>query len=530
MASHGGFGAVASISKELIESVMWAYAQTGPIYFPAPDSIVVGPATVRFGGIFEMLRPTIDLQPFPANLITIHFAFHSILQAQVVIPQTITISRKYDVEIRGSVTLAPIITVQNQQILLGINTSSVVFAPLTAITLSGPALPSDVKKALQSTTLAAIATAFVQSRPNLILTPPSLKTVIEKTVPANFKEVGTSIFNWFTIRLEVNRTVFKVSGGAITLAVDFLGYTNGDVNQPLTGFGVDNVWVETRTPDDVEQGRPAYIWKGRARPAGNFGVLFNMAVLSRVIDSVSRQTAHTTISKNAELRSLSLGYATFTKPRYPGIRDGLKLGFQATVHPTDINVYGADYIQPIVTTYDGPTAFLRKDSWSFRIVHSELDTAWWVDLIVFAIAALAGVVLPALFPIFAVAAIAVTDGILPGLLDSARATAVSGIEKSLFGLPSPSEVHALPGLPGGTWTGEIKAVAVLPEGLHTVVDISVSTTVGFAAIYQENGIRAPEDWRAEIRRPMPFHFKGSAAMEKIGANLSVLWEVFRTDN
>src|SRR5215475_15604168 len=102
MANHGDFGAVATVSKLLVEDVLWAYTQTGPIYFPAPDSIRIGNATVTFGGIFEMLRPTTDFQPFPANLITIHFAFHSILQAQVDVPQTA--ARTYDVEIRGSVT------------------------------------------------------------------------------------------------------------------------------------------------------------------------------------------------------------------------------------------------------------------------------------------------------------------------------------------------------------------------------------------------------------------------------------------
>jgi hypothetical protein len=294
-------------------------------------------------------------------------------------------------------------------------------------------------------------------------------------------------------------------------------------------MGVDYVWIETRTPDDVEQNRPAYIWKGRAIQFANFGVLFNMDVLSKVIHSVSSQTAHTIISKNAELRSLSLGYATFTKPLYPGVRDGFKLGFGATVHPSDINVSGAVYLQPVVTVYDGPTAFLRHDSWSFRIVHSELDTSWWIDLIVFTIAVLAGVVLPVLFPVFLVAAIAVTDGILPGLLDNARNSASKGIEKTLFGLPSSTDSNALPGLPGGTWKGEIKQIAVLPEGLHTVVDVSVSSPVGYAAIFQENGIRAPEEWRAEYRRPMPFHVKLSAPMEKLANNLTVLWEVFRTD-
>ena len=529
MANHGGFGAVATITKEVAESVLWAYIPQGPMYFPAPDSIPVGPATVRFGGIFEMMRPTLGFHAFPANLITIHFKFHSLIRAQVVIPGTISISRGYDVELQGSVTLAPIIFIQNQQLFLGINTKSVVFTPLTAITLTGPALPTRVRDALQSPTLAALATAIVQSQPNLLITPPTLKTVIEKTVPGDFKEVGTSIFNWFTVRLEARNIVFKLGGGTITLAVDFLGHPAGDINQLDSAFGLDNVWISTRTPDDVEQNRPPYIWKGKAPLGGDFGILFNMDLLSQVVDSVSRQTAHTIISKNAELRSLSLGYSTFTKPLYPGLRDGFKLGFQATVHPSDINVSGAVYIQAVVTTYEGPTAFLRPDSWSLRIVHSELDTSWWIDLIVFAIAALAAVVFPALFPLFAVMAIAVTDGILPGLLDNARNSAAAGIEKSLFGLPSPSDDHTLPGLPGGIWKGNIKHIAIVPEGMRTVLDVSAWNPIGFPAIYMENGIRAPEDWHAEIRRPMPFSVKVSKPMAALANNLSVLWEVFRTD-
>jgi len=85
-------------------------------------------------------------------------------------------------------------------------------------------------------------------------------------------------------------------------------------------------------------------------------------------------------------------------------------------------------------------------------------------------------------------------------------------------------------LPGGTWSGEIREIAVLPQGLHTVIDMSAGIRDGFVAIYQENGIRAPEDWRAEIRRPMPFLVKVSGPLEKFAPNLSVLWEVFRTDN
>jgi hypothetical protein len=531
MASHGDFGAVATVSKQILEDVLWAYTQVGPIYFPAPDSVRVGNVTVAFGGIFEMLRPTIDLQPFPANLITFHFAFHSILQAGVspgIFPNFPF--RTYDVEIRGSVTLAPFVTVQNNQILLGINTKSFVFAPLTAITRTGPALPPSVLQALQSQTLADIVTSFVQNRPNIILTPPTLHATFEKTVPANFKDVGTSIFNWFTIRLIATNILFKMSSSDVTVAVDFLGYTNGDINQPISGMGLDNVWIETRTPKDVEEDTPPYIWKGRLVRGGNFGVLFNMSVLSRVVDSISSQTAHTFISQNAELRSISLGYATFTKPLYPGIRDGIKVSFQVTLHPLDFNAYGAVYIQPVIEVYDGPTAFLRKDAWSLRIVHNELDVSWLVDLVVFALSAVIGVICPFLIPILAIAAIAITDGIIPGVLDNIRNYALGGVERGLLALDSPSDPQPLPGLPNGMWSGEIRDIAILPEGLHTVLDMSAGVPDAFIAIYQESGIRAPEDWRAEIRRPMPFLVKVSGPLEKLAPNLSVLWEVFRVDN
>jgi hypothetical protein len=356
-----------------------------------------------------------------------------------------------------------------------------------------------------------------------MLTPPLLKTVIEKTVQGDFKETGVSIFNWFTIRLEASNIVYKVTGGSLTVAVDFRNRTAGNFGQLDSVWGIDDVWMETRTPDGVEQQRPAFIVKGHPVRSGNFGVLFNMDVLSAEIASVSAQTAHTNVSKNAELRSLSLGYATFTKPLFPGVRDGFKLSFHATVHPSDINVFGAVYLQPVVAVYEGPTAFLRDPSWSLRIVHSELDTEWWIDVVVFALAALASVALPALFPIFLVSAIAVSDGILPGLLDDARNSAVRGLEQTLLGLPSPGKNNPLPGLPGGTWGGEINHVAFRPEGLHTTIDISAVSFVRGPKLI------APDGWHAEKKGPMPFSVKLSAPMEKMANNLSVLWEVFRTD-
>ena len=537
MAWHGGFGAVATVSGQLIEGVMRAYvAQGGPMYFPAPVSISVGAGVVGFNGIFEMLPPTIELVANPGNLVTIHFAFRSILQANFV-QGPISLVRQYNVELRGAVTLAIITNIQNNSVVLGINTSSVVFAPLTAVTLSGPALPAQVKQALESPTLAAIATAFVQSRPNILVTPPTLKTVIEKVQPGNFPDVGTSIFNWFTIRLEASRIVVKVFGGGIHVAVDFRGLTSGDFNQLGSGpYLRGNIWMEKVTPEVWEQQGTPYIEKGSyPRGGSDFAVLFNMGVLSAIVDSISRQTAHTRISQNVELRGLSAGYSTFTKPLYPGLRDGLKIGFQATVHPSDINVFGALYFQPTVTVYDGPTAFLRVPSWSLRVAHSELSTAWYVDLAVFAVSAIAGAVLPGLFPVFLVGAVAVTDGILPGLLRNARNAALKGVEKALLGLglPSPEDKRALPGLPGGYWSGTIHHITVTPDGLDMAIKASAGTNdLGSRLIFNASPVRSsdPQGWHAEYRRPMPFSVKLSQPIEKIAGNLSVVWQVYRTDN
>src|SRR5829696_1365369 len=171
MAQHAGYGAVASISEGPNNNVLGAYVQgLGPMFFPAPDSINFGGSVVSFAGIFEMLPPTVELKPNPGNLVTLHFAFRCRLRAKVDNPGVFTIFRDYNVELRGAVSLAPFVSIQNQFVVLGINTSTVNFTPLTAITLSGPALPTVVRNALQSPVLAAIASAFVQSRPNILLT------------------------------------------------------------------------------------------------------------------------------------------------------------------------------------------------------------------------------------------------------------------------------------------------------------------------------------------------------------------------
>lgn len=530
MARHAGFAAVATITRGLIDNIAAAYVEhgTAPTFFPAPTSVAAGGTTVSFAGIFEMLGPTVELHPNPADLVTIHFKFRSSLRARVATSASLRY-RRYDVEVGGAVNLGLITQIVNNQVVVGINTQAVTFGALTVRSTGGAALPPAVVQALQSPALAAAATALVRSRPNLMLTQPVLDATIEKVQPGNFKDSGISIFEWFRISLTASRVVVKPLEGVLNVAVDFAGYTRGDPNAlvDLTsthGGGV--TYVRTITPQQVEQGltRDPYVVRHGYPAGGSMAVLFNMAVVSRVAESISSQTSGTRIAKGATLLSLSLGYSTFTKPLYPGQRDGLRLGFKAKSHPGGVVATGAVYIHPMFTTFDGPTDFLRPPYWSLLVAHSELSVPWYVDFAIVAFATFLSILVPYLMPIFAVAALTVVSGIIPSLLDNARGQAQNAITSGVMdvGLPSIGTT-ALPGLPGAVFTTKTRHVAITAEGIDASVNASAS---GSSAPSQLAG---PTEWHAEYKEPMAFSLQLSQRLAAMSGNLSLVWEVFRGD-
>jgi len=529
MPRHAGFGAVATITGGLIDSVMRAYAEgQGSKFFPAPDSVTIGGVTISFAGIFEMLAPTIELHANPGDLVTLHFGFKSSLRAKndsTVLPRF----RRYDVVLTGSVTAAIITNVVNNQVVLGINTGSVVFSPLAVSQTAGPPLPAAAVAALRSHVLAAAATAFVQSRPNLTISPPAASTVIERVQPGDFPDAGISIFEWFRIRLEASRIVVKPLEGVITIGVDFAGYTSGDPNQlvDLTStHGGGHVYRNWVTPKIREQGGPPYVSPMGYPPGGSFAALFNMQVLSRIMEVVSSQVSGTRIAKEAKLMQLSANFSTFTKPLYPGQQEALWMGFKAETVPGGVEATGGFYLQPYVTVFDGPTDFLQKPYWSLRVAHSELDIPWYVEMAVLAVSAFIGVMVPALIPILAVGAIAILDGVIPGLLGNVRNRAQQNVSNSLadIGLPSPEGAKPLPGLPGGSWGGTIHHIVVTPEGM----DFSINASA--ALKYETPHIVMFDTFHAEYRHPILASVKLSPQMEALSTNLSVVWEVRRLDD
>src|SRR4030095_9530710 len=167
--------------------------------------------------------------------------------------------------------------------------------------------------------------------------------------PATFKDSNFSVFEWFTINLTVNRAELRVFEGAVTLAADFAGITNGNrdalVDLTRTRDGTSSFLVPTSTETDDPLWPPIPV-PHSCKPYADFSLTFNIAVLSHIIEhQVSQQIAGTPVSKEAFLNFIRAGYSWFEKP-LRGHEDGLQIRISARAKGVnaDVNVY----LQPFV--------------------------------------------------------------------------------------------------------------------------------------------------------------------------------------
>ena len=200
-----------------------------------------------------LLPRILEFHPNPQDLITAHFAWWNTFSAKVgaAVPVGWGADKwqvRLDVTVSMSVTLAP----QGKRIVLSANLSTVTFQPEKETFLQEPKPPPEIIDALQSSELPWIATSFVHTLGNIPIADLAPDTLVY-TQPATFKESNYSVFNWFTVVLNVKRTELRVFEDAVTIAVDFAGITNGDRNAlvDLTRtHGGGRIYIKERVYDD----------------------------------------------------------------------------------------------------------------------------------------------------------------------------------------------------------------------------------------------------------------------------------------
>jgi len=493
VARHAGFGVVASVREGFVNDAIANVfsGELGPFFFPLPRSVPVAGHTVTFGGLAQFAAPTFELHDTPGQVITGHFTFFSTFAAQIdSLPE-----QRFRVRLEASASGRLILAPQDGEVVLSLDTSTVVIGPLTVTVLQGQPLPAPVQAALESPTLAAAATAIVNSV-GVQRIAGLVPTHLTRTQPATFKDSGYSVFNWFTIDLTVSRTVLRILEGAATIAADFAGMTSGDPAQlvDLTSTsGGGAVYVQTITMDTNPNDQPILVPRTYSA-ASDIAVSFSIDVLSQIVaNQITPGVAGTPISKQAVLNWIHAGYSRFEKP-LRGWEEGLHFHINATAKGIDADVHV--YLQPFLRTYDGPTNFLRNDGWMLFVGRVDVEIPWWAELaigIAQALSVAIGVVvmIPALINV---------RGLMPLLtdfFDDINDTFASG---------DPSNIASATRLTlqGAAYGAALPAARYISVGPDTI-DIGRGrgfTTSPATATPGGGAVIAPDRWSADDRAPI----------------------------
>jgi hypothetical protein len=557
MARHANFAAVMTVREDVINMAIVSYVNgLGPYYFPPPVLFQVGGVNVAINGIVEMVPPKLELHANSNNLVTVHFAFKCDLKAQIS-SQGGSI-KNWTVQFNATVNNVGLITtIQNGNIILGIDTTQVMFPPFAIKVLKGSPIPSPILSALQSSTMAAAATNFVRTISPILISPPMLRNQIHFT---NTKKIP------FVVDLFAIRIVVKLFEQAITVAVDLAGQAHSGTAPISSTSGNPTALVDLTkvagpgstyvfTPeynvggstavyirDYIENGVPEFL-------KGNCALIVNHNFISQIVDQISQQIWYREpgtsgfadygyhgeyVDKNVRLISISLYYDQFYSDMCPqNYEEGFKVEFEVTVEEGPwFSVNGSFFLQPYTiggspasySVWDDngneiivhPDYITPGDIWNIRITNVTIDEPDWVD---FAIAVF-GITLTIAYPVlvghFVMAAL--------GLMGAIDAT-ISDVEKHMTGdvftLPELSDT--LPGLTTTSYSVSIANLSFTQEGIdvgaYLSTDLNLAPMATIVPTHQSVYNKSPIDVTLQLRDNM----------KKYTNQLKVSWTVRRGD-
>lgn len=529
---HAGFAVVVSATESSLNALLQqSFSLGGPFYFPLPQTVTVGGTQVALGGIALAACPTVEVR---AAGPTVRFAFFSTCNARVAgASQSQRWKVRLDVTVNASFVLGPV----NNFITLQLDTSTVTFGPLTVTFLQGPPPPPPVMAALQSQAVANAATAVVRRMPNLQLAQLCPANLVH-TESYTYPKTGLSVFDWFTISFTVSRVFIRYFDGAVTIAADFAGVTNGNPAAlvDLTAQQTHTIYTEVYNDKAVELQAPHFVERSQSTLFPGLSVLVNIEVVKSMMRQMSAQTVGTPLTDRVNLISVSADYAEFKKP-LRGWEDGLHLRAKVRVGgSTWVDVFTfmeneaqADiYLQPFVEVYDGWKSEYQGDpKWQVYVARVDVSTTMLMDI---AIAA-AQVLEVFLFTIVTMPALILNYQLLFKSLqelgeDINRAFAKADTENAA------NKVQRQ--LQGSLYDADLPQdaafVSVTPDGLETgwaggrfLANYTPAIPVGGATI-------RPTSWPATARQPIVTSVELDKAWQGLNrASLKATWEVRRAD-
>jgi hypothetical protein len=421
---HAGFAAVTVVSEALVNQVLGTYLNTflTGVRLPIQDLVSQpfggSPATLQVSASAALISARANLRRNTAGLVPLTFRFFGRLQAEVrpIGGGDPLASFAPEIVIEVDVTAALTTLVVNDHIQFGVTPQGSHLGDIRVIVVDGDGMPPDI----QSRVVQAIvgppgrtaAAAFLASiDPNkLRVTPGTVPAFYDFTVPKPLQPGEV----WAAARIATSRVVYWPMNGAMALACDVPGFTQG-TPADLTDFRM-NSEISAATNLDFMQ---AYFASAVLPQMRNAFVKNNFR-----IDSINflRFTHRDLVNGAADYLELGLNCSYWT-------HDFLHFAIAGTTKISDIDV-----VVPAA-----PYVYGDKEI-RLTIGMIEADLPDWLDVAILGFS----MILPPL-TLF-----------LPAIIDSALHNALVDVSSKLNGGPAPMgatvrEDFALPGTSGPTY-------------------------------------------------------------------------------
>jgi len=529
MTRHAGFGAVASIAEAPLNVALTEAIQEGrigPVLIPLPTTVQVGSVAVNFAGLLEVQSLSLELHEGSGNRIAGRFGFQSTFTYSIGGDPPSTVIATF----AGSAAMVLASTIVNKKISVVLDFSTLQMSPLAVSVIQGTVIQS-VIDALQSPGLANIVANAMQSFPALAAPIPITDAEIDYQAGGETFPGGSSVFDWFLVRLTVSRVVVKPMEKALTVAVDFAGLTNGDENQlldltstrgvgstyrfVLPAFEYPSQCIKVGKNIVCSSDHPVSLFPA-AEPVGTgVAVSINMEVLHAVSEQqVSPQVAGTFIASGIRLNSVSLNYSTFDTD-LQGRQDGLALNANVEILQGQ-PPFSADahiYLQPYLLTWNGTPPDGLNDSWLFFVAKVEIEVPLWVDVALFVLVGVIAVAIPLLGIVAGIAGVVGLADIVPSLLGQVEAKARNKLQNS-------SNSFAFPAMPEGM---ALSYVSFTSES----IDIGIDRRL-FVEPATPRAQFTTDVWPVTNKAPVDVQLRLRSDLARL-SNIILNWQVLRAD-
>lgn len=237
---HAGFATVSVLSESLMNRCLETYVNTflngliSKIRRTVPTVVSGTPLVFDISANAALLSARARLRKNAQGSIFLIFRFYAVAQVDVLLPNSSTPVAHYEPEIAIDVdiTAGLIAQVINDQFLFGVNLAQSYTNSITVTLLSQGSLPnayrSNLINALQSPATRATLDATIHSiaQHNLIATTGTVPAFYDFTMlkPVQPGEI------WASARIAAGRLLYWPLDGALAVAIDVPGYTNGYVH------------------------------------------------------------------------------------------------------------------------------------------------------------------------------------------------------------------------------------------------------------------------------------------------------------